>query len=140
MLIFVMVFAVIEAANLLHFTQFSDLLTEFISFASKIVMGLVIFGLGLFLASWIAGVIESSNKPRSVFFALIARISIIILTGAMALRQMGIADDIINMAFGLTLGALAVATAIAFGIGGRDYAASQINKWSQKMNSKDNSN
>jgi large-conductance mechanosensitive channel len=139
-LAFVMVFAVIEAANLLQFTQFSDLLTEFISFAAKIVMGLVIFGLGLFLANWISGVIEASNKSQSVFFALVARISIIILTGAMALRQMGIADDIINMAFGLTLGAIAVATAIAFGIGGRDYAATQINKWSQKMSSKNNTN
>jgi hypothetical protein len=47
----------------------------------------------------------------------------------MALQQIGVASDIINLAFGLLLGAVAVAIAIAFGLGGRDVASEQIREW-----------
>jgi hypothetical protein len=48
---------------------------------------------------------------------------------AMGLRAMGIADSIVNMAFGLTLGAVAVAFALAFGLGGRAAADRLLAKW-----------
>jgi hypothetical protein len=51
------------------------------------------------------------------------------LVGAMGLQRMGIATDIVNLAFGLTLGALAIAAAIAFGLGGRDVAGEQLRQW-----------
>ena len=51
------------------------------------------------------------------------------LCAAMALQQMGIAPDIVNLAFGLILGAVAVASAIAFGLGGRDVASEQLREW-----------
>jgi hypothetical protein len=47
----------------------------------------------------------------------------------MALQQMGIASDIVNLAFGLLLGAIAVAIALAFGLGSRDVAAGQVREW-----------
>jgi hypothetical protein len=47
----------------------------------------------------------------------------------MGLRAMGIADDIVNLAFGLTLGAAAVAIALAFGLGGRQAAGRQMEYW-----------
>src|SRR5690606_37941820 len=50
------------------------------------------------------------------------RVLIIGLVVAMGLRAMGIADSIVNLAFGLTLGAVAVAFALAFGLGGRQPA------------------
>ena len=63
------------------------------------------------------------------FIGNIAKIAILIFVGAMGLRQMGIANEIINMAFGFTLGAIAVALAIAFGIGGRDMAAKKLEEF-----------
>jgi hypothetical protein len=47
----------------------------------------------------------------------------------MALRQMGLANDIVNLAFGLLLGAIAVAGALAFGLGGREMAARKLEEW-----------
>ena len=47
----------------------------------------------------------------------------------MALQQMGVATSIVNLAFGLLLGAVAVAIAIAFGLGGRDVAADNLREW-----------
>jgi hypothetical protein len=51
----------------------------------------------------------------------------------MGLRQMGLADDIINMAFGLLLGSIAVAVALAFGLGARDVAAREVGEWVQAI-------
>jgi hypothetical protein len=47
----------------------------------------------------------------------------------MALQQMGVATNIVNLAFGLLVGAIAVAIALAFGLGGRDIASEQIREW-----------
>lgn len=129
----ILLFAVIEAANLLNFGQFSELLSAFIIFAVQVLLGLVIFGLGLFLANWVAKRVQASKREQATFFALVARVAILVLAGAMALRQMGLANDIINMAFALLFGAVAVAVAIAFGIGGRDFAAKRIEQWSQSI-------
>jgi hypothetical protein len=129
----ILLFAVIEAGNLLNFGQFSDLLSAFMIFAVQVLLGLVIFGLGLFLANWVAKRVQASKREQATFFALVARVAILVLAGAMALRQMGLANDIINMAFALLFGAVAIAVAIAFGIGGRDFAAKRIEQWSQSI-------
>ena len=63
-------------------------------------------------------------------------IAIIVFVGALALGQMGIADDIVNLAFGLLLGAIAVAVAISFGLGGRDVAAEKIRDFLSGFQSK----
>ena len=47
----------------------------------------------------------------------------------MGLRAMGLANDIVNMAFGMTLGAAAIAFALSFGIGGREAAGKQMEHW-----------
>jgi F0F1-type ATP synthase membrane subunit c/vacuolar-type H+-ATPase subunit K len=51
----------------------------------------------------------------------------------MGLRFMGIADDIVLLAFGLILGAAAVAAALAFGLGGRDAASKVAKTWADKV-------
>ena len=56
--------------------------------------------------------------------------------GAMALRQMGLANEIITLAFGLLLGAVAVAVAIAFGLGGKEIASAALKGWVEKVESK----
>ncbi|MFA5284077.1 MAG: mechanosensitive ion channel [Smithellaceae bacterium] len=50
-------------------------------------------------------------------------------------RAMGIADDIVNLAFGLTLGAIAVAVALSFGLGGREAAGKLTQHWLSKFHS-----
>ena len=71
---------------------------------------------------------QESKITRAELLSHTARVSILILSGAMALRQMGLAGEIINLAFGLLLGAIAVAIALAFGLGGRDIAAREIGR------------
>ena len=92
-------------------------------------LGVVIFGLGLFLANLAARAVGAAAGPQANLLSIAARVAILLLTGAMALRQMGLANEIINLAFGLILGAAAIAFAIAFGLGGRDAAGRQLEGW-----------
>lgn len=132
-LISIMLFAFTEAFALLKFEVLSDIVNQFILFGSQILLGLVILGFGLFLANLAFEAINSSRAKQSSFLALVARIAIITLAVAMALRQMGLADEIITIAFGLILGAVAIAVAVAFGVGGKDLAAKKLADWNNKL-------
>lgn len=125
-MIAVIYFAAIEAARLLGFEAFALLATEFSMVAGHILLGLVVFGFGLFLSQLAAEAIRTSSLGQARVLSMTARVSILTLAGAMALRQMGIADEIIVLAFGLVLGAVAIAGALAFGLGGRDAASKTI--------------
>lgn len=136
-LVAVMLFASIEAAGPIGFENLSLLLSEFVGFAGQVILGLVVFGVGLYLANLAAETVRSSQAQQSRCSAAAARISIIIvLAGAVALRQMGLANEISELAFGLLLGSIAVATALAFGLGGRDVAARQIEPWQRSFKAK----
>jgi len=132
-----MLFATIEAANLLGFGILADLVAEFLTFASQVMLGVIIFGLGLYLANLARSVILSTAGAQANLLSQAARVAIIILSAAMGLRQMGIADDIVNLAFGLLLGAIAVAVALAFGLGARDIAAREVEGWVKQMRAPD---
>ncbi|MFM2080110.1 MAG: hypothetical protein RLZZ219_792, partial [Cyanobacteriota bacterium] len=84
---------------------------------------------GLYLANLAAGLLRSSGSQQGALLAQICRVAIVAFSGAMALQQIGVAPSIVNLAFGLLLGAIAVAAALAFGLGGRDVAAEQWRAW-----------
>ncbi|MFC2996077.1 mechanosensitive ion channel [Acinetobacter sichuanensis] len=119
---FTMLFAVSEAANRLGFDQISDLIAMFIQFGADILLGAVILVIGFWLANVVANVVQRGEYNSSRWLGNLVRVLIMGLVIAMGLRAMGIADSIVNLAFGLTLGAVAVAFALAFGLGGRQPA------------------
>jgi len=135
-LVAIMLFAAIEASRLLGFVLLADLVAQFTAFAGQVILGLIIFAIGLYLANLAARTVQASGAAQAGLLALAARVSILVLAGAMALRQMGLANEIINLAFGLLLGAIAVAAALAFGLGGREIAAREVEHWLQSVKSK----
>ncbi|MFH1908351.1 MAG: mechanosensitive ion channel [Chloroflexota bacterium] len=135
-LVTLMLFAAIEAFRLVGFTLLADLVAQFTVFAGHIVMGLIIFAIGLFLANLAAKTVQESGVAQAGLLAWAARVSILVLAGAMALWQMGLANEVINLAFSLLLGAIAVAIALAFGLGGREIAARELEAWLQSLKSK----
>jgi hypothetical protein len=136
-LVAIMLFAAIEASRLLGFVLLADLVSEFTAFAGQVVLGLIIFTIGLYLANLAANTVQASGAAQAGWLAMAARVSILVLAGAMALRQMGLANEIINLAFGLLLGAIAVAVALAFGLGGREIAAREVEGWLQSLKSEE---
>ncbi len=132
----IMLFATVEAAALLGFASLADVFAELLQFGGRVVLALAVFALGLYLANLAVTAISASQARYARPLAAFARVAILILAGAMALREIGVANEIITLAFGLTLGAAAVAAAVAFGIGGRDLAAKQLHEWHQALQEK----
>ena len=136
LLVAIMLFATIEALGLIGFESFADLVADFLVFASRIVLGVVVIALGVFIGKVVADVVKSANPPQANILANVARVAVIVLAFAMGLEQMGVGAEIITLAFGLTLGAVAVAAAIAFGFGGRDIASDVIADWRERLSKK----
>lgn len=136
-LVVIIVFSAIEAANLLGFEILAVILAQLLKYAGQVAVAIVVFGLGLYLANVARNIIRATGGPQANFLAQAARLAIIIFSGALALRQTGIADDIVNMAFGLLLGAIAIAVALAFGLGGREIAARELEKVVQSVKAAD---
>ncbi len=129
---FAMLFATIEAANRLGFGRISDILAMFINFGASIILGAVILCIGFWLANLLGSAVQRTNHGHANWLGTLVRVLIMGLVLAMGLQAMGIADSIVNLAFGLTLGSVAVAFAIAFGLGGREPAQKLLYKLMDK--------
>jgi len=128
-LVGIMLFAAIAAIDSLKVPELTALVAGLTTILGQVLVGALIFAVGLYLANLAYRVIAMPGSRQATLLAQVARLAIIVLVGAMALQQMGIAPDIVNLAFGLILGAVAVASAIAFGLGGRDVASEQLREW-----------
>lgn len=128
-LVVIVLFAAMEAFDVIAFEQLSEMLYEVLVLLGRIALGLIIFAVGWGLANLAGQAIRSSGVQNAGVFASVARVAILVLAGAMALRQMGFANEIINLAFGLLLGGLAIAVAVAFGVGGRHVAGRELDRW-----------
>lgn len=128
-LIGIVLFAAVEAARLLEFGAMAAMLSEVLTLATRVLFGAVIIALGILLANILAAASRREGKPSSEIISTMVRWGVIALSTAVGLRFMGLANDIIVLAFGLILGAVAVAVAIAFGVGGRDAAKRLLDRW-----------
>lgn len=128
---FIMFTAINIAMEKLEFTQVSEILSQLMVVTGKIVFGLVILVIGNYIAT-----LAKSSITNNKVVANIVHFALLGLFLAMGLRSMGIADDIVNLAFGLTLGSAAVAFALAFGLGGREAAGKEMSDWFKQMKDK----
>lgn len=130
---FAMLFATVEAANRLDFTQVKTLVTMFIQFGGDVLLGAGILLVGFWLANLAYLAIMRASDNEAVGMAGIARFAILGLVLALGLSTMGIAQDIVNMAFAFVFGAVAVAVALSFGLGGREAAGKQMEHWLSRL-------
>ncbi|MFO7951426.1 MAG: mechanosensitive ion channel [Bacillota bacterium] len=128
-LVAIMLFASIEAAGLLGFAVLADLIAKLTVLLGRVVVSVVIFGIGLYLGGLAKEVVQTSGGPHADFLAKLARLAILVLAGSIALQQLGVANEIIVIAFGILVGAIALTGVIAFGLGGRDLAARELSEW-----------
>jgi len=117
--------------HLVQVAALAELLVGFAVFAGHAILGVVILGVGLWLANLAAEVIRANRAGARAILSTVTRVAIIGLAATMALREVGLAEDIINRAFTLLVGAVAVAGALAFGLGARETAGRQVERWMQ---------
>lgn len=130
---FAMLSATVEAAHRLDFTAVEELVTLFIGFGGNVLLGLSILVIGFWLANLAYQAVLRGGGEQAGGVARIARYAILALVLAMGLSAMGIAEEIVNLAFGLLLGAVAVAIALSFGLGGREAAGRQMEHWLARL-------
>ena len=117
-LVAIMVFAAVEAANLLRFEAMSTFLAEVLGLGGRVLFGGAIIAAGVIIATVVSNFIDRSTGGADGFASNIIKWATIALSVAIGLSFMDVADEIIVLAFGLILGSAAVAFALAFGIGG----------------------
>jgi hypothetical protein len=130
--VYLIFFAIMEGAEVLNFTALSTLSTEFITFVSKVLLAILILGVGILIGNWVKGLIQGAAKERP-FLANLAKAAIIVFALGISLENLDIADEIVALTFGLLLGAIAIAAAIAFGIGSKDIAGREMETWVKKL-------
>jgi len=123
---FIMLVSITAAVDTLGIETISTIFSKTLEFAGGILTGGIILVIGNFLSQL---AYDNLKNHGSDTLANIARFAILGLVLAMGLKAMGIADHIVNLAFALTLGSVAFAAAVAFGLGGRDAAKTLTEKW-----------
>lgn len=129
--IVIVVFFLVEALNVLNLEVLNAIGAAVIAYLPLVLSALIILGIGIVGGTALGGFISKSTGNK--FAGEILKYILIVLSVFMALNQLQFAISIVNLAFILILGALSVAFAIAFGIGGRDFAKSQLAKLDKKM-------
>lgn len=130
---FSMLAAATAAVDILNIEVISKVFARVLEFGGGILVGALILIVGNFLGTLAHSKLTEAGNTG---MANIARIAILGLVLAMGLRAMGLADNIVNMAFGFTIGSVAVAAALAFGMGGRDAAKTVADRWAEKISTK----
>ena len=133
-MITIMFLAAIAACNILEFTELAGLLRQFLTFGGNIFLGIVVMLIGIFLANVASDAVSKGENTKTLSLAV--KVIVLIFTGAIALNTMQIGGAIVTTAFTMVLGAICVAAAVAFGIGGRELAARKLNEWSEKFSRK----
>lgn len=97
------------------------------------VSAILIIAIGIFAGNTAESAI-SKKLPEAKGGALIAKIAIYVVTGFLCLSQLGVATVIVESTFIFIIAAVCIAFAIAFGIGGRTFAANTLEKVEKKIN------
>jgi hypothetical protein len=121
---FIMIAGITSGLERLEMGTVVTALNDVMGLSGKILFGLVIMVLGNFVAKVAYNSLSGSKDNAGL--ASIARVAIMGIFFGIGLNAMGIANEIVNLAFGLTLGAVAVAIALSFGLGGREAAGKQM--------------
>jgi len=130
----VMFAVILVAANALGLESLATVFGELVSYIPSVIAAIVIILVGIVLGQFVGGLIGASAGALHGGRAL-ARVGsggVILLAVFMALQELGIATDIVTTAFAILFGAIALALALAFGLGGRELAGEITREWYQR--------
>lgn len=137
---FVIIFALIAAADILQWSQVTVFLTTIVEYIPNVLIAVIILLVGMVLANFVQEIIktalEAAKMMSACFLAGIARWAIIVFSFMAALVQLGIAEGLIQVLFTGFVAMIALAGGLAFGLGGREYASRILNQLSKDLSSK----
>jgi flagellar biosynthesis protein FliQ len=123
---FLLLIFLVPAADALGLPAVSNILNELVAYIPNVFVAILVLFLGtlaaMFVADIVRGATASANVGNPSIFAGIARWAIIGFAALIALEQLQIAPSLLNELFGGVIAAVALAFALAFGLGGRETA------------------
>jgi hypothetical protein len=127
----VMFAVILIAANALGLQSLANVFSELVSYIPSVIAAIVIILIGIVLGGFVGGLIAAAvgAMQGGRVLARIGRGGVILLAIFMALQELGIATNIVTTAFAILFGAIALALALAFGLGNRDLAGEVTREW-----------
>lgn len=125
----VVIFFVVEGLNVLKLDVLTNIGAVVIAYMPTALAAVLILAATVIVSSMVEKALRKNGLNT---YAVVAKVAIIVVGVFMILSQLGIAVEIVNSAFVLIVAALAVAFAIAFGVGGKEFAAKALKKLEEK--------
>jgi Conserved TM helix len=133
--------ALIIACNGLGLTYINDLLQRVVLFAPKVLVAMLVVVFGSYFARFVGGSVTSycieARIPDADLLGKIAQYLITAFVIMIALSQVEVGGDIVQRTFLVILAGIVLALALAFGLGGKDWAAGLLERWWPRHRDKD---
>jgi len=132
----IVLIALMQASNIWGLGFVANGLGQVIAFVPNVVAAVLVFGLALLIGNWLRDRMrarETEERRQSTFLPDGIRALILTVGAFLALRQLRIAPEILVIGFALVFGAIALATAIAFGLGGRHTVERMTHDWYERQ-------
>jgi hypothetical protein len=124
----VLAFAVISAMTALNLQPINQFAHSMLAYIPYLLTAAMIVISGYLLSNFVGQAVlitaVNAGLPPARTVAALSRWGVQLVAAAMALEQLGIAQNIVVVGFGITLGGMVLAAAIAFGLGAKDLAKS----------------
>ncbi len=135
----VMLVVILLASTALGLESINQMFGRMLGFIPTLIAGIVLVILGMILGEFVRGLILASAGTVSGVptLAKMAKGAVVVIAVFMALQQVGVAEEIVTAAFTLTLGAVALAFGLAFGLGNRDLAGEITRRWYEEGRRRD---
>lgn len=127
-----LIFFLVEAISVLQLDVLNSIGNSIIAYLPAVVSSVIILAVGIIGGNVLATFLAKVSGSK--LFGEFIRYGVIIFAVFMTLDQLKFAQTIVNTSFTMLLGAFAVAFALAFGLGGRDFAAKQLEKADRALN------
>jgi flagellar biosynthesis protein FliQ len=129
----VILVALVIGFNSLGLAYITDLLSRVLLFVPKVMVAMLILAFGAYFAGFIGHAVTAYCKKVQLQDAeLLGRIcqyAILAFVVLIALDQVNIGGDIVRQTFLIVLAGVVLALALAFGLGGKEWAAEMLERW-----------
>ena len=119
--------------NLLGLTYITDLLGKVVLFVPRLMVAMLILAFGAYFARFVANALTAYCRNVQIqdadLLGRLAQYALVTFVVLIALDQVGIGGDIVRQSFLIVLAGLVFALALAFGLGGKDWAAELLERW-----------
>ena len=129
---FLFLIFLVPAADTLGVPAVSNILNQLVAYIPNVFVAILVLFLGSLAATVVADIVRGATTGSAIgnpnVFAALARWAIIGFAALIALEQLNIAPNLMNILFTALVGGLAIAFGLAFGLGGQETARRWLNR------------